>query len=183
MIPRVASRSLGEGLWVLTHAACYEKVSLAAIEDPTVGHQWQPPEAVAAKMKVTDEAFDAGFMRDPELCDHVVTTVPFDPKCKECRSAARRVLTERGYPPEQQQRLFAAVGAKWVWASAAKDRKKAQSDSSVAVLDPEGPGMVLESTLRARAARRAKKIADEDRDAAFRVRFEEAKHRANRRRA
>jgi hypothetical protein len=116
-------------------------------------------------MSWTDEAYDAGFLRDPELCDAPIDTVPFDPKCLTCRRAAKRVLTRRGLTSEQIQRCFAAVGAKWEWTTARKAQERRESDHGTAILDPAGPGFILDSTLRARQRRAAARIVHSDRKA------------------
>jgi hypothetical protein len=149
------SLGIGEDLWVLTHAACYDP-------NPVQGHRWTPPAEVAEKIRVTEPAWNAGFMRDPELCDDVTTTVPFDPKCTNCRRAARRVLTRRAVPDRIQQRLFQMVSAKWDWVTDEKRAARREKDNGVALIDPQGPGVVLDSTVKRRQAERQRRLVASD---------------------
>lgn len=161
MIPRTGSLGLTRDLWALTHAACYDP-------DPVVGHSYdlgsEQPD-LARRLGDTVEGFDAGFMRDPDLCDTAHTTVPFHPKCKTCRRAGKRVLERRGLNRVQIMRCFAALGAKWDWTTPAKERERRESDHGLAIIDPAGPGVILDSTLRARQRRAEKRIEQSDRKA------------------
>ena len=161
-IPRTGSLGMARDLWALTHAACYIDVE--------VGHAWEPPAEIAQKMAYTDEAFDAGFMRDPEVCDAPIRTVPFSPKCKDCRRAAKRVMSYRGLSSEQIQRCFDALGARWDWTTREKQEARKASDHGQAILDPAGPGFILDSTLRARQHRNEMRIVASDRRAASKAR-------------
>lgn len=83
------------------------------------------------------------------------------------------MLTLRGIPDRTIQRLFAKVGAKWDWTTDEKRAARRDSDHGVAVLDPKGPGVVLDSTLRRRDAEQAKRIRESDQKATNRARSAE----------
>lgn len=148
-VPRTGSLGIGSDLWALCNAACYEP-------HPVKGHEWLVPEEIAKKVAVTDEAFDSGIRYGDEV------RVPFSPKCTTCRRAARRVLTLRGLTQPRIESLFRSVGAKWDWTNAEKAAARRDSDHGVAVIDPEGPGVVLDSTVKARMARRARRLVQDD---------------------
>ena len=154
MIPRTGSLGLTRDMWILARTSCFEV-------DPETGHSWTPPQQLAERLAATPEAFEAGFLRDPEVCDHVVTTVPFDPNCKKCRQVGKRMLEKRGLTREQVKRCFEAIGAKWEWTSRESDRKRRLDDSGEMVVDQDGK-IVTDRTIKARQRRRARKIAEQD---------------------
>lgn len=160
-IPRTGSLGISEDLWALLNSACYDERNHGP---------WEPPAEVVESARLADAAFDAGFGRDPEWCEDATRLVPFQPKCKECRRGARRVLTRRGLTDRRIQELFRLVGAKWDWTTDEKRAARKASDHGEAILDPKGPGWVLDSTVRRREQDMARRIAQSDQKAANKAR-------------
>lgn len=134
---RTGSLGRHNDLWYLLSTGCFV--------EPEVGHNWLPPEGVRVALDASIVAYDAGY-RDGN-------TVPFSPRCADCRRIAKRVLGRRGLDREQIKKLFGQVGAAWTWSSAESDAKRRADDKGEAVVDEYGAA-VLRATVEKRQQRR-----------------------------
>jgi hypothetical protein len=133
---RIGSQGRANDLWFLVQAACYE---------PEQGHQWEPTPEVAELLDSSLRAYDSGYRRGD--------TVPFHPGCRNCGRTAKRVMERRGLSREQLQRLYATVGAKWLWSSREKDEKRRNNESGDVVVDFDGAAKLAKSIERREKAR------------------------------
>lgn len=97
---RIGSQGTATDLYVLLQQACYE---------PAHGHEWNPPAEIEEKLDASVHAYDAGY--------RIGHTVPWSPKCKDCRRIGKRNMSRRGVPQAQIEKLFALLGARWTWKS------------------------------------------------------------------
>ena len=138
---RIGSLGMNRDLDLLLRTACYAS--------PVVGHEWTAPENVLYRLD----------MVRPASADE---KHPFSPKCKDCTRIAKNTFAKRGLTREQIQRLFQEVGAKWIWASAETDKARKDSDKGEVVPDDRNGGLVLDSTLKARAKREQDRLIRAD---------------------
>lgn len=145
-IPYVGNLGLTRNLWALVHASCYE-------DHPEQGHSWTPPEEITDRFAACIEEFD-----------ETAPTVPFHPKCKTCRQAAKRVMERRGLDREEIKRCFDKISAKWDWVSRESTDKRRNDDSGVMVVSHDGQ-LTTDKKIAAKRRAKARKIEQADQKA------------------